>query len=297
MKIAIASDVPPQEQNREYYSPRPGATLIQRLLDDETADGFNFRIIRAQFQPGDRAFRSPRHRHAFQQIRFTEQGTVNHGPGIDAPQGDITYFPKGAYYGPQEKPGGIGVTLQFGFNGEHQMGRNWEGRYRARALELLEATGSFEDGVYTQLDPETGEATRHDAVQVIYEKQWELHTGRKFVVPAPGYEAPIQMHPAAFAFHPIGEGVEIKRLGQFFDQPGPDGDVRISIIRLSPGGSFTLSSTRAQIGWTLGPGLVLEDADYPERTFVYSPLGEECAVGTVAGNELYLVEFPSPGGF
>lgn len=294
MKIAVADEIPALEQNRQRYSPRSGGALMQRLLEDDTPDGFNFRIVRSQFQAGEKAFRSPRHRHAFQQVRFTEKGVVNHGPDLDAVEGDITYFPKAAYYGPQEKDNGVGIALQFGFHGEHQMGEAWE-PYRDRAVALLKEAGSIEDGVYTAVDPVTGEKTRHDAVQAIYEKQYELRTGNKFVVPPAGYEAPVLMHPSAFAYYEAAPGVALKTLGRFYDQPGPDGDIRIGMIRLSDGGVHTFGAARAQLAWTLSAGLRIDGQTYPERTFVYIPKGEDLSIASAGTIELYTIDFPNVG--
>jgi hypothetical protein len=291
MKIAVASEVSALEQNRQRYSPRSGGAMMQRLLEDDTPDGFNFRIVRSQFQAGEKAFRSPRHRHAFQQIRFTEKGLVNHAPDLNAAEGDITYFPRAAYYGPQEKDNGIGIALQFGYHGEHQMGEAWE-VYRDQAVELLKASGSFEGGVYTAIDPATGDKTRLDAVQAIYEKQYELRTGKKFEIPPEGYQSPILMHPSAFSYYEIGPGVEVKTLGRFYDQPGPNGDVRIGMVRLAKGGVYRFDADRAQLAWTLSAGLAVDGTTYPERTFVYSPKGETLPITSGEFIEVYTIDFP-----
>ena len=112
--VAIAAETPTNVQGQGGHSSRPGGMIGQRLLDGDAPDGLNFRFVRNQFQPGEKAFRSPRHHHAFQQIRFAEKGNLNYAPGHFIGEGDIAYFPRGAYYGPQVKDTGISVALQFG---------------------------------------------------------------------------------------------------------------------------------------------------------------------------------------
>ncbi|HEX4195783.1 MAG TPA: hypothetical protein VHY80_21920 [Stellaceae bacterium] len=63
---------------------------------------------------------TPRHRHNFDQIRYTLTGVQSTGHGDLAP-GEIGYFPEGAYYGPQAQAGECAtLVLQFqGASGEH----------------------------------------------------------------------------------------------------------------------------------------------------------------------------------
>lgn len=291
MDVAIISEIPTRVQGKDGASSRPGGMIGQHLLSDDAPDGLNFRFVRNQFQPGERAFRSPRHHHAFQQIRFSEKGDLNYAPGKYIPEGDVAYFPRGTYYGPQVKDVGISVALQFGFGGEHQGGKKWE-RYREEAMARLNARGTFEDGVYIEVDPATGHKEQRYAVQALYEAQYEQHTNMKFVVPAERYEEPILMHPKAFDYYQAGPGVEIKHLGRFFDQTGPNADVRISMARLSYGGVHLLGAERAQLVWTKSAGLYMDGRTYPELTCVYNPRGKDLEIASENGIEVYIVEFP-----
>jgi hypothetical protein len=291
MQVAVVAEIPTNEQGKDGHSSRPGGMIGQRLLEDDAPDGLNFRFVRNQFQPGEKAFRSPRHHHAFQQIRFAEKGNLNFAPGQFIPEGDVAYFPRGAYYGPQVKDDGISVALQFGFDGEHQGGAVWD-RYRSDALEDLKKRGRFEDGVFVEVDPANGQQRRRDGVQALYEAQYERHTNKRFVIPPEGYEAPILMHPEAFAYYEAAPGVEVKHLGRFYDHPGPQADVRISMIRLSDGGVHHLGSERAQLAWTRSAGLQIDGRIYPELTCVYSPRETDIAISSDKALEVYLVEFP-----
>jgi hypothetical protein len=284
MEIAIANDVRVEEHK---YPTRPGLIHTQNLMSCEAPDGLSFRLVRSQYQEGDKAFQTPRHHHAFQQIRFAEHGTVNFGPGDDIPEGDIAYFPRGAYYGPQLKEKGVGLTVQFGFAAEMLGGKDALDVYQA-GVEKLRTLGEVGNGVFVDLDPVTGQERRRDTWQAVAEET----TGKKFTIPQEGYEAPILMHPDAFAYYQAEPGVEIKHLGGFYDQRGPNGDVRISLVRLSAGGTFLLRGERAQLAWTTAPGLQIDDRVYPALTSLYSPRDEEIAISGSGGVEVYVVEFP-----
>jgi hypothetical protein len=290
MDVVAAEEVPVQERN-EASSIRPGKGIRQPLLRDDAPDGLSFTVSRTTWLPGPDTAKSPRHHHAFQQIRWTENGAVNFGPNQYALTGDIAYFPKGAYYGPQSRESGTVVTIQFGFNGEKQHGTAMWDKYLTESLERLRARGTFEDGLFIEVDPETGERRVSDSVQALYEEQYEAHSGKKFVVPAEGYDAAILMHPTAFEYYPASPGVEIRNMGRFFDHAGPNADVRFYMIRLT-GGSRALGPERAQVAWSISNGLQIDGKTYPQLTWIYSPRDENIQISGVDGVELHVVEFP-----
>jgi len=291
MDLAIVAEVPLHVRDNGP-SGRPGSTERQSLLGDEAPDGLRFRLARNQEGLGDGvAFQTPRHHHGFQQIRWTESGSVNFAPGQDIVAGDLAYFPRGAYYGPQVKDQGVQLLLQFGFHDEFPAGgKDWYRKYQD-SMQALRLRGTFEDGMYKDIDPETGLERQRDAVEALFEER----TKKKLVIPPEGYDAPIVMHPEAFSYHLAGPGVEIKHLGRFFDHPGPSGDVRISMVRLSKGGVHRLSPERAQVAWTTNAGLSLNGRQYPELTCLYSARGEETELAGEAGLETFVVEFPCLG--
>ncbi|KAJ5247270.1 hypothetical protein N7468_002253 [Penicillium chermesinum] len=182
MQIIAISEIPTTQASHII---RKGGTMRQALLSASEPDGLNFRFIRSQYQSGDAAFESPRHHHAFQQVRFTESGIVNYAPGRYIPEGDLAYFPRGAFYGPQRKDQGVGLLLQFGFHGEHQTGPEWA-RHRETALKNLNSKGRLEGGIYYEKDAVTGQETMCDAAQAIYEQQYLAQTGREFRIPPRG---------------------------------------------------------------------------------------------------------------
>lgn len=291
MEIVVVDEVPVQERN-EAGSIRPGRGVRQSLLRDDAPDGLSFTVSRNTWLPGPEAAASPRHHHAFQQVRWTEEGAVNFGPNQFVLAGDIAYFPKGAYYGPQHREHGTVVTIQFGFNGEKQHGSALWDKYQAEALERLRARGTFEGGLFIEIDPATGHRQVSDSVQALYEEQYLAHTGEKFIVPSAGYEAAILMHPRAFDYLEVSPGLEVRNMGRFFDHAGPNGDVRFSMLRLTEGGSHVFGPERAQIAWSISAGLRVDGRTYPGNTWLYSPLDDKAHISGVDGVELHVIEFP-----
>jgi hypothetical protein len=267
-------------------------TDFRRLLDNDAEDGFNFWFIRSHHKPeGGDPFRTPRHNHAFQQIGFVEEGERDWAPGQVITKGCISYMPRGCWYGPQnlDKPC-ISWGIQFGFNGEQQRGHYWESR-RIEAIDRLKQRGTFENGTFVETDPVTGKVTVRDAMDALYDERLFMLKGRHLVVPPARYEVPIIMRPENYEYFPAGLGVELKHLGRFYDQSGPNGDVSISLARLS-GGAYPLRAERPQLCWTLSAGLEVDGRIYPERAYAYSPRGEEGEIKGEGGIEVYLVEFP-----
>jgi len=97
MDVVVAGEVTAQAQDRGADSPlRPGGVLRQMLLSDNAPDGLSFKFFRSRYQPGEKAFTSPRHHHAFQQLRWTESGQINYGPGQYISAREMAYFPRAA---------------------------------------------------------------------------------------------------------------------------------------------------------------------------------------------------------
>jgi hypothetical protein len=287
MKVVIAGEV-----GGEQPTIRGIKVSIKHIFEDDAPDGLNFRMVRSDFLNSEAAYTTPRHHHVFQQIRWAEVGTLNYAPGQDLQEGDVAYFPRAAYYGPQQKDSGISVAVQFGLNGECQYAGARNKKERAAASERLKSRGTSEEGVYTDVDPDTGSTRVRDSVQAIDEEQFEAVTGKKFTFPPAGYESAILMHASAFEYYEESDGVEIKRLGNFYDHGAPNGDVRLSMIRLSNNADFTFGDDRAQIAWTKTPGLKIDGTVHPELTFLYIPRGEAATVSSEGSVEVNVLEFP-----
>jgi hypothetical protein len=287
MQTVIAAEVAVRAQD-PTTSARPGSILRQNLLADTAPDGLSFRLIRSQYQQGELAFETPRHHHTFQQVRWTEAGSVNYAPDQDIPEGSLAYFPRGAYYGPQRKDQGIALLLQYGLGGEFLHRHHQRGHDAEHVLNELRASGTFTGGQYIDTDPDTGRRRYRDAVQAIY----DARSGGDVTIPPAGYETPILIHPAAFSYYTAAQGLEIKPLGNFYDHPGPHGDLRIRLVRLTDDATFVFTADRAQIAWTTADGLRIGGQSHPALTCLYSPRGEADSITGTGGVELVVLDMP-----
>ncbi len=186
--------------------------------DEESAD--NYMLVLAK-ETSD--FFSPRHRHPWDQIRFSLEGSIPIARGMLVSTGEIAYFPESVAYGPQQ--GGtdrIVLLLQFG----GASGRGFIGVDRLNAArEALAKVGAFEQGLYVRGD---GEGRRR---QDAYEALWEHVTGTPLEYVEPAYKAPVVMRPTALPWEPTAApGVLERRIGEF-----PPRGLSIRALRLDAG--------------------------------------------------------------
>lgn len=282
------------EEGSEIASVRAGDKASQRILNYSGPDGLAFTFSRTTHLGTADPYRTPRHHHSFQQIRWAERGPLNFAPGRNIAEGDLAYFPKAAFYGPQLLEESTSITCQFGFNGEKQHGVAAWDSYRHQAMDILRARGVFEDGVYRETDEATGQVHERDSMEALYDVQYELATGRKLPpIPPEGYDGPVLMHPLAFEYFEVSAGIEVRRLGRFFDHAGPNADLRLSMVRLSPPGVHRLGTDRAQLLFSITPGLRVGAEHYPEFTCVFVPRDEVAELSAADSTvELHQVDFP-----
>jgi hypothetical protein len=172
---------------------------------------------------------TPRHRHNFDQIRYTLAGIQSTGLG-DLAAGEVGYFPEGSYYGPQKQEGECEcLVLQFqGASGEHLLSNE---EMNATYDKLIKAGGKFENGVYKGFKPD-GSPKNRDS----YEAIWEAHEGRDLAFPPPRYRDPVMMLSKNYRYWPDRRrpGAEIKHLGTF-----SEARTGIGFLRLAPGAALT----------------------------------------------------------
>jgi hypothetical protein len=166
---------------------------------------------------------TPRHRHNFDQIRYTLTGIQSTGLG-DLAAGEVGYFPEGSYYGPQKQEGECAcLVLQFqGASGEHLLSNE---EMNATYDKLIKAGGKFENGVYKGFKPD-GSPKNRDS----YEAIWETHEGRELEFPAPRYREPVMMLAKNYRFWPDRKrpGVAAKHLGTFSEARTGIGFLRLA---------------------------------------------------------------------
>ena len=206
---------------------------------------------------------TPRHRHNFDQIRYTLSGIQSTGLG-DLAAGEVGYFPEGSYYGPQKQDGECEcLVLQFqGASGEHLLSNE---EMNATYDKLIKAGGKFENGVYKGFKPD-GSPKNRDS----YEAIWETHEGRELEFPPPRYRDPVMMLSKNYRFWPDRKrpGIEAKHLGTF-----SEARTGISFLRLAPGAAIrrrraggrraALLHRPARSATTAGPGAAAPTCSCP----------------------------------
>lgn len=205
---------------------RGGTIRFKHLLEGEEGSPGNFSLVIADT---DISFKSPRHRHNFEQIRLSLEGPTNIGPRQNIAQGDLVYFPEGTYYGPQDQSltghSSLAMVVQFGGasgNGYMSAGQLREGHRKLGEL------GRFEDGIFKREAPGVDGRANQDA----YEAIWERQNGRSLEYPKPRVAQPIHFHAGNIDWRPVADqpGASWKALGRFTERA-----IGIDCLRIEAG--------------------------------------------------------------
>jgi hypothetical protein len=260
---------------------RSGGMSHKVLFEGTEGEPDNYVLVLAN-EKSD--YYSPRHRHAWDQVRFCLEGWLPLAKELTLEAGEVAYFPEGVPYGPHD--GGsdrIVLLLQFG-------GASGQGYLSARQLrearqDLLKE-GVFEGGVFRRT---SGEGKKNlDA----YEALWRHATGRPIDYPKPRFKAPIVIRPEAFAWKG-SNGVRRRALASF-----PERGLTLDVIGLQPRGEW-----RAEAGDALrlvfvrdGSGTVADQV-YEPMTALRLPPGRAADFRAGAPTELFVISVePLPGG-
>ena len=157
------------------------------LGDENTPENYSLNLAR------QKDFYSPVHHHNFDQFRYAMKGDVSLGPNMLLKEGQLSYHPEGAYYGPQEDDHGqerIVLVLQCG--GASGQGYMSFAQLRT-ANKQLSTMGKFEGGKYY---------SDNGGVKDGYQALWEHFNGWTRAYPKARYQAPIIIDPASFAWRP-----------------------------------------------------------------------------------------------
>lgn len=210
---------------------RGGSIQFKTLLEGREGSPTNFSMVVANT---DVSFKSPRHRHNFDQLRVTLEGSTNFGPRQNIEVEDVAYFPEGTYYGPQDQSlvgaSSLAMVIQFG-------GASGSGYMSQRQLfesqEKMQAFGRFEGGVFRREAPAEDGRKNQDA----YEAVWEFHHGRPLEYPRPRMADPVHFRAANQPWHPVhgSPGASVKELGAFSER-----NIRIGAVKLDAGAAFSL---------------------------------------------------------
>ena len=211
---------------------RAGHMTHKVLFEGEEGSPDNYLFVLANEQSD---YYSPRHRHAWDQVRFCLEGSVPIARDLTIDAGEIGYFPEGVHYGPQQGgPNRIVLLLQIG--GASGLGY-LSVRQVQRGRELLSAEGVFEEGVFKRT---RGEGKKNeDAYQAI----WQAVTGRPLAYPRPRYKTPIILRPSGFDWQPVPQlsGARRKRLASFAER-----DLSLELVALDSGCRYPLPAARSR---------------------------------------------------
>lgn len=214
---------------------------------------------------------TPRHRHNFDQIRYTLSGIQSTGHG-DLGPGECGYFPEGAYYGPQAQKGDCAcLVLQFqGASGEHFLSNE---EMNATYQKMIAAGATFENGVYT-MKTQDGRRKNKDSYLAI----WEEHEGRKLAFPVARYRTPAMMPSQHYRWvaDRARPGVETKHLGTFTELR-----TAIGFYRLLPGAALPAATQRdAELRYLVEGSFSYDGRSWGVGTYMYVP--PETALGEFA---------------
>jgi hypothetical protein len=227
---------------------------------------------------------TPRHRHNFDQIRYTLTGVQSTGHG-DLGPGEIGYFPEGAYYGPQAQKGECTtLVLQFqGASGEHLLSNE---EMNATYQKMREAGAVFENGIYRGLTAE-GRRKNKDSYVAI----WEEHEGKKLTFPTPRYRSPVMMQPQHYRWAPDRDrpGIETKHLGTFTELR-----TGIGFFRLLPGASLAAEGHRdAEIRYCIEGSFSYDGKNWGEGAYQFIPPRAETDVfASPQGASFFYISLP-----
>jgi hypothetical protein len=227
---------------------------------------------------------TPRHRHNFDQIRYTLEGIQSTGYG-DLGPGEIGYFPEGAYYGPQAQKGECtALVLQFqGASGEHLLSNE---EMNATYQKMIAAGAKFENGIYRGQTAD-GRRKNKDSYVAI----WEEHEGRKLTFPKPRYRAPVMMEPSHFNWlqDRARPGIETKHLGTFSEMRTGIGYFRLLPQARLAGGKQKDCELRYLVEGSFAYGGRRWDAG----TYMYVPFGSETgAITSEGGANFFVISLP-----
>ncbi|EXJ56171.1 hypothetical protein A1O7_09102 [Cladophialophora yegresii CBS 114405] len=206
---------------------RPGAPLFKFLLlgEENTPDNFLLMLARQE------RFYSPRHHHNFEQFRYAYKGDITLGEGEDwlLKEGEVAYFPEGAWYGPQNDGDAVKEVLVLQFGGPSGQGFLSFGQLKAIQDGMdAQGLGKFEGGKFV---PASDPSKAIDG----YEALWENKHSRKLEYPVARYKHPLLIDSQAFSWRKLDQeargNVLVKPLGVF-----SDGCVSAQFLRAEKGG-------------------------------------------------------------
>jgi len=263
---------------------RGGRIVFKELLRGAEKTPTNFSLVLADT---DVTFKSPRHRHNFDQIRITLEGSTNFGPRHNIEVGDVAYFPEGTAYGPQNQElvgsTSLAMVIQFGGasgNGYMSQRELFEGQERLRVF------GDFEGGVFRRKAAAPDGRMNQDA----YEAIWEYQNGRPVEYPQPRMTEPVHFRAASLPWVEIdGPGVYWKELGSFSER-----EIRIACLKLDANAVYApLAQPQEQIFFiTEGSGRCDSGETWARHTAIHLAVNEAPTMSAETPTEALVLFLP-----
>lgn len=277
MEAVRADDV----EATKFATHRPGDIKFARLLrgEPDAPDNFEWSITRIAED-----YSTPRHHHNFDQMHLVLEGGHESAPDHFLAEGTVTYFPEGAYYGPQSGHGGTLLGLQFG--GATGSGFMSYDRL-ATGNKALAEEGTFADGLYR---PRSEEGEGDEPAVDGYEAIWEHVHGRPVTYPEPRYDRPITMHPDAYPWVPVEDepGVAVKELGDFTER-----HIRVGFTRCEAGAVHRVGQPGAtRLAYVLSGRVEVDGRSYGPRSAFRFDHDDDGLVGAEDDTELYWIALP-----
>jgi len=254
---------------------RSGGMAHKRLFEGAEGCPDNYMLVLADESS---EYFSPRHRHAWDQVRYCLTGAVPIGKALAVEAGEVAYFPEGAHYGPQEGgPDRIELLLQFG----GASGRGYIGADRLKqAREEMAAFGRFERGVFTRSD---GRGRKN---QDAYEAIWEHVTGEPLVYPEPAYKTPVIARPGSVPWVATDVPGVMRKVVAVFPHRG----LTVEFVRCEAGSEYGLDTVPAlRLGFVTRGGGMLDDVPIMKDAAIRLQPGEAAKLRADAETEVLVI--------
>lgn len=264
---------------------RGGRIDFKTLLEGRPGTPHNYQLLLADT---DISFKSPRHRHNFDQLRYSVRGPTHTGDDCVIGEGELAYFPEGCYYGPQDqsrcKASSLTMVIQFG----GPSGNGYISRAEMEnAFDELSRSGDFEQGVYKRRSPGAGEKKNQDA----YEAIWEHHNRRTLIYPKPRFATPVRFSEAHFDWAPDPKtaGLWHKHIATL-----TEAHLSLAFLKMEAGQSHSLTSgTRTRLVFVKsGTGSVGTTGSWSPHTAMHLDPGESIMLLANSESEMLLVDLP-----
>jgi hypothetical protein len=237
-----------------------------------------------------KGYGTPRHRHTFDQFRYTLSGARQQDDG-DILAGQCGYFPEGVAYGPQHQDEEeVGLILQF--EGPSGIPYITHSELDAARQRLIAEGGTFAKGIYTRVFAD-GTKINKDSHAACF----EAVTGKKLEYPEPRFSAPLIMKPehCRWVADRRHAGVEHKHLGTFGERRSG-----VALTRLRPGATIPARRQEdAEIRYLIDGSIRYDGKTWQggktaaSGTYMYLAPGSDVKeIGSDTGGTFFVISLP-----